>query len=409
MSSPTDAPNKSDPGDQVIRKFRYQHAYGVIVAVMMITKGRPYRAIWCEQHEDLLAEREDEKFDAIQVKTKKSETGAWLISDEAFVKSLKRFLQLHRDFPGKINRFYFVTNTEFSDSDDKRSIHLSPLKLLREVGKNSSVAGLDSNATKGFNKLVELLNCDQVNLFSILKRLDLVNGPTERAFEDEICHSHLPLLAECKGLSPGSLSRVLDCLMVLMERAADAQCSDPKRHCVGITSTVEVDPTLLSKRIGPEQIILKIREACSLGVQYSEDLSTLDLGSGDSLRAVLNEKMVKGGLELNFEAMRRKALTAEAALIDIATRSGDGKRHISQVENVVLSECDEAYLRTSAQGELFGPAMLIEVQDRLKALVKNEPTKIENQPYEVLVGVSGLLTDACTVWWSKKFDLEGQS
>ena len=103
MSSPTDAPNKSDPGDQVIRKFRYQHAYGVIVAVMMITKGRPYRAIWCEQHEDLLAEREDEKFDAIQVKTKKSETGAWLISDEAFVKSLKRFLQLHRDFPGKIN------------------------------------------------------------------------------------------------------------------------------------------------------------------------------------------------------------------------------------------------------------------------------------------------------------------
>ena len=409
MSSPTDARDKSDPGDQVIRKFRYQHAYGVIVAVMMITKKRPYRAIWCEQHEDLLAERQDDTFDAIQVKTKKSETGAWLVSDEAFVKSLKRFLQLDREFPGKIGRFYFVTNTEFSDSDDKRSVHLSPLKLLHEIGKSSSVASLNENATKGFKKLEELLDCDQDELFSILKRLDLVNGPTEKAFEDEICQSHLPLLAECKGLSPGSLSRVLDSLMVLMERAADAQCADPKRHCVGITSTEEEDPTLRSKRIVSEQITLRIRESCNLSVQYSEDLSTLDLVPGDSSRNVLKEKMTKGGLEPNFEAMRRKALTAEAALIDVATRSGEGRKHVSQVENVVFSECDEAYLRASSKGEPFGPAMLIEVQDRLKAIAEKEPTKVENQPYEVLVGVSGLLTEACTVWWSRKFKLEEDS
>lgn len=409
MSSPTDARDKSDPGDHVIRKFRYQHAYGVIVAVMMITQERPYRAIWCEQYEDFLAERQDETFDAIQVKTKRSETGAWLISDEAFGKSLNRFLRLDREFPGKLSRFYFVTNTEFSDSDDKKSAHLSPIRLLQEVGKGTSIANLNESATKGFTLLQERLDCNGDELFSILKRLDLVNGPTEKAFEDEICHRHLPLLEECKGLTPGSLSRVLDSLMLLMERAADAQCADPKRHCVGITSTEEEDPTLRSKRIVSEQIILKIREACNLSVQYSEELSTLALLPGDSCRKILKEKMTKAGLEQNFEAMRRKALTAEAALIDVATRSNEGKKHVSQVENVVLSECDEAYLRASLKDEPFGPAMLIEVQDRLKSIAEKEPTKVNNQPYEVLVGVSGLLTDACTVWWSRKFELGGDS
>nr|MBR9812151.1 DUF4297 domain-containing protein [bacterium] len=408
MSSPTDARDKSDPGDQVIRKFRYQHAYGVIVATMMLTKQRSYRAIWCEQHEDLLAEREDEKFDAIQVKTRKPETGAWTISAEAFVKSLKRFLQLNAEFPDKIERFQFVTNTEFSKSNAKANVHLSPIKLLNEVASKSSISDFDSNASRGFKILKELLGCDEGELLSILKRLDLVNGPTEKAFEDEICQSHLPLISECKGMSAGSLAKVFDCLMILVEKAADAQCADPKKHSVGITSLKE-DPILRSKRIGPEQIILTIREATSLGVHYPENLSTLDLTTGDSLRLVLKEKMTRGGLEPNFEAMRRKALTAEAALIDLATRSGDGKRHISQVENVVLTECDEAYLRASGVGEPFGPSMLIDVQNRLKVLAKEEPSKIENQPYEVLVGVSGLLTDACTVWWSQKFDLEEKS
>lgn len=409
MSSPTDARDKSDPGDQVIRKFRYQHAYGVIIAVMMITNQRPYRAIWCEQHEDFLAERSDEMFDAIQVKTKRPETGAWIISDEAFCKSLNRFLRLDREFPGKISRFYFVTNAEFSESDDKRNTHLSPIRLLYEVGKGASVTNLNESATKGFQLLENRLDCNQDELFSILKRLDLVYGPTEKAFEDEICQRHLPLLEDCKGLTPASLSRVLDSLMLLMERAADAQCDDPKRHCVGITSTPEKDPTLLSKRIVSEQITLKIRDTCNLTVQYAEELSTLPLVSGDSYRKTLKEKMTKAGLEQNFEAMRRKALTAEAVLIDVVTRSREGKKHLSQVENVVFFECDEAYLRFSSENEPFGPAMLIDVQNRLKEIAEKQPTKVNNQPYEVLVGVSGLLTDACTVWWSKKFDLEGDA
>ena len=45
MSSPIDSRDHSDPGDQVIRKFRYQHAYGVVLAILMMDQTPPYRAI----------------------------------------------------------------------------------------------------------------------------------------------------------------------------------------------------------------------------------------------------------------------------------------------------------------------------------------------------------------------------
>ena len=72
----------------------------------------------------------------------------------------------------------------------------------------------------------------------------------------------------------------------------------------------------------------------------------------------------------------------------------------------MLSECAEASLRVGSQGNPLGPTMLIDVQDRLARIAREAPAKVNYQPYEVLVGVAGLLTDACHVWWSEKFELE---
>lgn len=406
MSPPTDFCDHSDPGDQVIRKFRYQHAYGVILAILMINKVRPYRAIWCEQHEDLLAERDDDAFDAVQVKTRKSENGSWNITDESFVKSIKRFVDLDLKFPGKIKRFYFVSNAEYSNSDSRKSSHLSPIKLINGAAIAGSHSKLVGDAAYGFNSLIKVTERNEEELFSVLSRVELVNGPTEKAFEAEICQDHLPLITECKGLTPGSLNRVLHSLIGLMERAADVQCSDPMRHCVGITAAIEDDPFLLGKRVLAEDVILAIRDACDLGIQYPKELATLMLKGSDAGHNALRKKMERGGLWAQFEAMRRKALTAESALLDVATRSIDGKQKVSQVENVVLSECADANLRVDHQINPFGPSMLIDVQDRLKRIAGGTPSKVNHQPYEVLVGVAGLLTDACQVWWSEKFELE---
>ena len=149
-------------------------------------------------------------------------------------------------------------------------------------------------------------------LFSVLRRLELVHGLTERAFEDELCQTHLPALPQCSRLSAGSLTKVLNSLIGLMERAASLQSDDPLRHCVGLTSTDEVDPYLLGKRVCADDVTLAIRDAYDIGIQYPEELATLSFGIGQSSSVVLKKKLDRGGLGARYEAMRRKALMAES-------------------------------------------------------------------------------------------------
>jgi hypothetical protein len=81
--TPVDVFDGSDPGDATQRNFRYQHAFGVILLVAAKMGRRPYVAIWCEQHEDLLAERSDRTFDGYQVKTSRPENGPWKLNNSA--------------------------------------------------------------------------------------------------------------------------------------------------------------------------------------------------------------------------------------------------------------------------------------------------------------------------------------
>ena len=105
MISPIDSRDLSDPGDMVLRKFRYQHAYGVVLSVGIATGKLDYTALWCEQHEDFLAETAFCLFDAYQIKTRKSELGEWQLNHEAFWQSIYRFVKLDLKYPDKIRSF----------------------------------------------------------------------------------------------------------------------------------------------------------------------------------------------------------------------------------------------------------------------------------------------------------------
>jgi Cap4 dsDNA endonuclease len=72
-TDPSEVRNLTDPGDATSRNFRYQHAYGVVLLVAAKRGLRPYVAIWCEHHEDFLAQRDDGLFDGYQIKTARPE------------------------------------------------------------------------------------------------------------------------------------------------------------------------------------------------------------------------------------------------------------------------------------------------------------------------------------------------
>jgi len=79
---------------------------------------------------------------------------------------------------------------------------------------------------------------------------------------------------------------------------------------------------------------------------------------------------------------------------------------LSQLQNVVLSECQKAAIRAKQGGHSYGAKMLIDVQDRLKILADMSPAEVYAQRDDMLIGVAALLTGQCEVWWSVPFDLE---
>ena len=165
----------------------------------------------------------------------------------------------------------------------------------------------------------------------------------------------------------------------------------------------------MAKRIVAENIAIIIADARENTFRYLPELATLQLGGSKDRVDILRKKMTRGGLALHYETMRRRALTAEQELLDLATRPDDGTLFCSQVENVVLAECTESNLRASQNGQLFGPAMLIDVYDKLKHISKAERSRVHSQSYDLLVGVAGLLTSECKIWWSKPFDLKDET
>ena len=119
-----------------------------MLLVSGLTKVSPFRAIWCEHHEDLLAERTDGLFEGFQIKTRKPELGVWECKAEAFQKSLNRFAQQDTDYPGHYHAFHFVSNADFHEGKNPTDASKSPIQLHRAVERASSLAELKKTHPK---------------------------------------------------------------------------------------------------------------------------------------------------------------------------------------------------------------------------------------------------------------------
>jgi hypothetical protein len=51
---PGDILDTEDPGDDVQRRFRYQHAYAAIQCLKLLEPTSEFIAVYCENHEDVL-------------------------------------------------------------------------------------------------------------------------------------------------------------------------------------------------------------------------------------------------------------------------------------------------------------------------------------------------------------------
>jgi len=405
--TPADIYDTTDPGDDTQERFRYQHAYGVILLAGAAREVLPYTAIWCEHHEDLLGERTDGLWDGYQVKTQRPENGEWDLQKDALKHSIKRFVTLDQRFPGRIHELKFVTNCEFQDSDAKDKIGRSPVKLLQAIHNVPTAENLEPPLNHTFESLRAYCDCSAESLFAVLKKVRLVIGPALASFDAELTQNHLPHLPECASLSVPALKALRDELVSLVYRASAQANEVPTRHWCCILNNDHLHPALQAKKIPVAQFADLIRQRHGMPFRYLPGSGYLELGRATENTTRLLKKMVRGGIGSHFETMRRRALSAEYHLLELVQRMPDRfEPALNQIICVVQDACDEAQLNAEAEGTQYGRLMLIDVQRRLKFVAEQRSEMVERQPYECLVGVAGLLSGECKVWWSEPFDLE---
>src|SRR5690606_5550904 len=129
--SPTQTYDVSDPGDDMQRRIRYQHCYGLILFCEAEKKKIDCRSIWFEHLEDILLEKNNGKFNFYQVKTRESTLGKWKMSDEDLVKSIKRFCKFEHEYGGLSDGFFFVSNCPYRESQESTKEEERALKIGR--------------------------------------------------------------------------------------------------------------------------------------------------------------------------------------------------------------------------------------------------------------------------------------
>lgn len=285
--SPDEVLDTVDAGDETQLRFRYQHAYGVILLLAALSGRKPYTVLWCEHHEDLLSQRNDRSFEAYQIKTRRD--GLWNLSDEPLKNSIKRFVEVDQRFPEKIKEFFFVSNAHYENSSAKNKAGRSPEKFLQAVKQAISLNDLIPPFNTTFEELRLYCRCESLSLLNVLKKLDFIVGPSLDSFEAEIAQDHLSAIPECYDLSAIALKQLLDELIAKVSKASSLSISDPARHWYGLNKGDQNSPTLQAKRLATESIISFIRENRPRLLDLTKDVPILSRRLKETLDLYLTQ------------------------------------------------------------------------------------------------------------------------
>lgn len=336
-----------DPGDETERNFRYQHQYGVVLLAAVRRGALNYVSLYCEHHEDFLAERPDGLFDGYQIKTQRPENGTWTLKSAALTKSIGRFVDLMAAFPGQIGRFVFVSNSDVDAvtpiSKDDRRRGLCPGLMLDHVKFCSDADAVQPPFRKPFDALAAELGVGRSQLLEVLRRLETVKGPSREDFDAALAQEHIGGLPECAHLAPGPLREICNDLVAKFHRAASLFVVDPDRYLAKIASGTTLDPKIAAKRIVIADLVLAPPSNASETFRY-HGAPTISLGQPRKKR-ILEQKLERGGVSSLTDYMKAREQAAEYHFLEEQAKdSVRAARQLRQVEEAVHGECLEAFM-----------------------------------------------------------------
>ncbi|MBO9562967.1 MAG: DUF4297 domain-containing protein [Niastella sp.] len=405
LSSPDSTLSPNDPGDEVLHRFRYQISYAAILSLMMADGRSDIIEVFCEHHEDILVKSADGSFTGIQIKTRNINLHPFNLDDEAVFNTFKRFVVLNEKFPDKFKAFSIVSNHGFDTTKPAVCIET----LIRLIKEGATLTG---RKNKGFiNKLVKECDCTQDRVFNTISKIRTRSYCALNDIHSKLVNQ-VKICSDLKGLTESKIEELADSIIGKHFKASSLEFDSEKIHHAYILGELdengEIEAIVSSKcftkdnfsswlrreKGQPVKLLLKDRMAIAAGIDTHRRLEIkMDAGGIDSD----NIELIRT-LKFAFEQHAASWLYRDSAEV------ADGR--YSQILLIIQNMCKEIYdeLQLNANNEK-GTEMLVTVRAKIKARQENDPALFHDCLYEHVLGVVGVLTESCKIWWSPKFNI----
>ncbi|MGI0102409.1 MAG: dsDNA nuclease domain-containing protein, partial [Nitrosotalea sp.] len=355
-------------GDEVQRRYRYQNLYTALLAIKMYKKEIPYEKLYCELAEDILAARSDKKLVAIQIKT--TENDPFSYSGEPVIKSLGRFIELHKNFPDVFAEFIFVSNTGFKKD-----------RNLEDVLSNVKNNKFDENILQFINKLSTKFGVETDIVIEVLKKTSLQKGPGIDDIESKIIHEHLSKVDHCSSLTHSKLSSILNIFVLSIYKKSSKEIPNSLKDYVSFVR----DGKLKQQQIEIESKIITIEMVEQ--ITKSENPLYLVSADGSSLRLkegsidLMEQKMAAGGIDvMEINSMKDLSLSAQNHFIEeYHKRNGESeeiKKEMDHLQTLLANQAAEAKTETKNNDKLYGDGMLNNIEKRIDGIAKMRPQDV---------------------------------
>lgn len=442
--SPDTVLNSSDPGDDTQQRYRYQAVRACCYILALFDDEEEVEEVFCEHHEDVLVKYRTGLFLGVQIKTKTDGSMPLKAGDDEVVKSLRRFIAAEKDYLGHFDGYLLAANCGFW----KEAKNGSNLPHLIEEAKGKDLKTAPKCVVTFLKKLcpkpeavkpkatpkkakggettppspastvpiappppaTELHDAQLERGLSVLQKVRLDQTPPLT----DMLQPLLDALANCplvgKDQRYSDLQSIANVLVAEVLEASSKNHASAKKHyfaiCRNPQQAVE-DSIITAKRfarIRAEEVIRSGFRQCS--TPTTESPFTIDrLPQGTRIQQA---KMTAGGIVIDdVEEAVQQRQAAEFAVTGWISKYGVPKANgqYQDVRSAVLTECNEAKeLAKRADGE-YGPDMLQKVKERIRTLYEKEGATLHGLRYDQLLGIAGILTEECPLWWSDRFDL----
>jgi hypothetical protein len=403
---PQATPPSEDVGADTQRRFRHQACYAALVSLGLLEDDGPLKELYCEHHDDVVLHLKSGLFRAVQIKTRLIGGVPFKAGEDEVVGSLRRFAALEQIFPGHFEAYLLASNVGFWH-EKKNTSNLQ--HMLDAVRAEPLVDG----ALPFVKKIAAAKPALDLSLLvQTLRKVQLTETPglddIEAKLREQLAQTDCFRGRRYDELKDGGgalLQRIFDASSLATISALPEYLS----LCSSSPESAKQQHVIESKRI--TQTV--VTEVLNRGLSPTALLRTHQSVPVDELPSGMKRmelKMAAGGLSVSeIDHLKDLKFSAETLLQGWLYKFGQqrAQEYYEHLRVLVRGECLEATQQSRQDVGLYGAAMLKDLRQRLDQISTTRPGDTLQCSRDALLGMAGILTEDCKVWWSSEFDLPG--